>query len=122
MKTPLRMARKEASSGSEQVSNMMSTSAENMLNTSPLASVPTPLRELAIDMYKALIVKLDAAAEDTSTRSAAWKSFFKLLPAAYALPLATAAKRDEWRNRIVVFPNGTIHECATLHDYIATVL
>ena len=33
-----------------------------------------------------------------------------------------AAKRDEWRNRIVIFPNGTIHAFATLHDYIAAVL
>ena len=46
-------------------------------------------------MYKAVIVKLDAAAEDTSARSTAWKSFLKLLPAAHALPLVMAANRDE---------------------------
>ena len=38
MKAPLRMARKDASSGSEQVSSMMSTFADNMINASPLAS------------------------------------------------------------------------------------
>ena len=122
LKAPLREARQGASSGSEQVLNMMATFADNMISTSPLASVPTPLRELAISMYEALVAKLDAAAEDTPSRSTAWKNFLKLLPAAYALPLATAAKRDEWRNRIVIFPNGTVHECATLHDYIATAL
>ena len=88
LKTPLSEARQGASSGSEQVFKMISTFADNMISTSPLASVPTPLRELAINMYKSLIAKLDAVAEDTSSRSTAWKNFLKLLPAAYALTSA----------------------------------
>ena len=69
MKAPLRVARKEASSGTEQVSSMMATFFDSMISTSPLASVPAPLHDLAVDMYKALVVELDVAAEDISARS-----------------------------------------------------
>ena len=71
LKAPLREARQGASSGSDQVLNMMATFADNMISTSPLASVPTPLRELAFSMYETLVAKLDAAAEDTPSRSTA---------------------------------------------------
>ena len=48
MKVPTRVARKGASSGTEQVSSMMATFADSMISTSPLASVPAPLHPLMI--------------------------------------------------------------------------